>query len=336
MSTETHQAPAIVNTLLSANEAVCKRLAARWVAAPPRLVATCARGSSDHAATYAKYLIETALGVPVMSVAPSVGSIYGRALALDHSLFVIISQSGQSPDLVANAHWAKQNGAFVVALVNDVNSPVAVAADEVLPLHAGTEASVAATKTYIASLAALAQFTAFLAGSQCLSKALAQLPEQLSQALTLDWSDAVVPFASAEDLLVIGRGLSFGIANEAALKFKETSAIHAEAFSGAELMHGPLALVRERYPILVFSQDDETRPAVERLLETLRRKRARVYSVREGAAEPFNLPVVEGMHPVTAPLAMIQAFYVLANAVSLARGFDPDQPPHLQKVTETQ
>jgi glucosamine--fructose-6-phosphate aminotransferase (isomerizing) len=254
-----------------------------------------------------------------MSTAPSIGSIYGRDLALGESLFLIVSQSGQSPDLVANAHWAKHNGAFVVAVVNDVSSPVAAAADEVLPLHAGAEASVAATKTYIASLAALAQ-----------------LPGQLSQALALDWNRAIVPFASAGDLLVVGRGLSFGIANEAALKFKETAAIHAEAFSGAELMHGPLALVRERYPLLVFSQDDETRPSVEQLLETLRAKGARVYAAQAGEVAHFRLPVVHGMHPATAPLAMIQTFYLLANAVALARGFNPDHPPHLRKVTETQ
>jgi glucosamine--fructose-6-phosphate aminotransferase (isomerizing) len=271
-----------------------------------------------------------------MSAAPSIGSIYGRDLALDESLFLIVSQSGQSPDLVANANWAKRNGAFVVAVVNDVGSPVAAAADEVLPLQAGAEASVAATKTYIASLAALAQLTAFLSASQSLHEALTALPEQLSQALTLDWSRAIVPFASAGDLLVVGRGLSFGIANEAALKFKETAAIHAEAFSGAELMHGPLALVRERYPLLVFSQDDETRPSVEQLLETLREKGARVYAAQAGEAAQFRLPVVHGMHPATAPLAMIQTFYLLANAIALARGFNPDHPPHLRKVTETQ
>jgi glucosamine--fructose-6-phosphate aminotransferase (isomerizing) len=131
MAVETGQAPAAVARLLEANRAICQRLAERFVATPPRLMATCARGSSDHAATYGKYMIETSLGVPVLSAAPSIGSVYGRPMALDDSLFILISQSGQSPDLVANARWAKQNGAVVIALLNVVDSPVGDAADEV-------------------------------------------------------------------------------------------------------------------------------------------------------------------------------------------------------------
>lgn len=335
MARETRQGPAVVARQLEANRTVCERLAARSAASPPRLLATCARGSSDHAATYAKYLIETTLGVPVMSAAPSVGSVYGRAMALDGSLFVVISQSGKSPDLVANARWAKRNGAFVVAAVNEVDSPVAEAADEVLPLHAGPEASVAATKSYIASLSAIAQLAAHLSGHEPLREALSALPEQLELAAELDWDEAIAPLAGTEDLLVVGRGLSFGIAQEAALKFKETASIHAEGFSAAELMHGPLALVREGYPVLAFSQSDETREPVRQLIETLRQKRAQVFAAEEGASARFRLPVVAGMHPATAPIAMIQSFYGLANKVALARGFDPDHPPHLKKVTET-
>ena len=140
MAREARQAPEAVSRLLPANAPLCQSLAERFAAAPPKLVATCARGSSDHAATYAKYLIETGLGLPVLSAAPSVGSVYGRRMALQDSLFLVISQSGESPDLVANVGWAKENGAFVVALVNRSESPVAAAADAVLPLHAGTEA----------------------------------------------------------------------------------------------------------------------------------------------------------------------------------------------------
>jgi glucosamine--fructose-6-phosphate aminotransferase (isomerizing) len=335
MAVETGQAPAAVARLLEANRAICQRLAERFVATPPRLMATCARGSSDHAATYGKYMIETSLGVPVLSAAPSIGSVYGRPMALDDSLFILISQSGQSPDLVANARWAKQNGAVVIALLNVVDSPVGDAADEVVPLHAGPETSVAATKSYIAALAALAQLTAYLSDNQQLQEALELLPAQLEQAAGLDWDQAVAPLASADDLLVVGRGLGFGIAQEAALKFKETASIHAEAFSAAELMHGPLALVRDGYPVLAFSQADETREPLRQLVDTLRGKGAKVFTAEAGAPAPLRLPVVADMHPATAPIAMIQSFYGLANKVALARGFDPDHPPHLKKVTET-
>lgn len=335
MAEETREAPTVVSRQLDANTAICERLAAHFAASPPRLVATCARGSSDHAATFAKYLIETSFGVPVMSAAPSVGSVYGERMALDGSLFVIISQSGKSPDLVANANWAKKNGAFVVALLNVVDSPVAEAADEVLPLCAGQENSVAATKSYIAALSAIAQMTAHLSADRQLHEALKRLPEQLEASLDLDWDQAVAPLAAVDDLLVIGRGLSFGIAQEAALKFKETACIHAESFSAAELMHGPLALVGEGYPLLVFSQNDDTRQSIQQLTGILRQKGARVFAAEEGAQEPFRLPVVPGMHPATAPIAMIQSFYGLANRIALARGLDPDHPPNLKKVTET-
>ncbi len=335
MAVETGQAPAAVTRLLAANRTICQRLAARFAGAPPRLVATCARGSSDHAATYGKYLIETSLGIPVMSAAPSIGSVYGRRMALESSLFVIISQSGQSPDLVANARWAKQNGALVIALLNVVDSPVGDAADEVLPLHAGPETSVAATKSYITALSAIAQLTSHLSGDKQLQEALGPLAAQLEQAAGLDWDQAVAPLAGAHDILVVGRGLGFGIAQEAALKFKETASIHAEAFSAAELMHGPLALVREGYPVLAFSQADETREALRQLVETLRGKGAMAFTAEAGAPAPLRLPVVPDMHPATAPIAMVQSFYGLANKVALARGFDPDHPPHLTKVTET-
>ena len=335
MAAETRQAPEVVARQLAANTEICERLAVRFASAPPRPVATCARGSSDHAATYAKYLIETAFGVPVMSAAPSVGSVYGARLALEQSLFLVVSQSGKSPDLVANAIWAKANGAFVVALVNVEDSPVAAVADAVLPLRAGPEESVAATKSYIAALAAIAQMTAHLSGDSRLQAALQALPGQLEASLALDWDRAVAPLAAAGDLLVIGRGLSFGIAQEAALKFKETASIHAESFSAAEVMHGPLALVGEGFPLLAFSQNDETRKSVQELVAVLRRKGAKVFAAEDGPPAPERLPLVPDMHPATAPIAMVQSFYCLANAIALARGLDPDHPPHLKKVTET-
>ena len=335
MAREARQAPEAVSRLLRANAPLCESLAARFAQAPPPLVATCARGSSDHAATYAKYLIETSLGLPVLSAAPSVGSVYGRRMALQDSLFLVISQSGESPDLVANVGWAKDNGAFVIALVNRTESPVAAAADAVLPLHAGSEESIAATKSYIAALVAVAQLAAYLAGLTPLQRALEALPEQLERACGLDWDEAVASIARADDLLVVGRGFGLGIAQEAALKLKETAGIHAEGFSAAELMHGPLALIRKDFPCLVFSQSDETREAVGQLAATLREKGAEVFVAEEGEAAPGRLPVVPGLHPATAPIAMIQSFYGLANAVALARGFDPDRPPHLKKVTET-
>lgn len=335
MEKETREAPSVVALQKERNDAVCADLAARYLDSPPRLIATCARGSSDHAATYGKYLMETHLGVPVMSAAPSIGSIYGRPMNLKDCLFLVISQSGKSPDLLANAQWARENGAYIVAMVNQEDSPAAEMADAVIPLLAGAEKSVAATKSYIASLSALLHFTAAVSGDMDLGRAFNALPENLEQALSLSWDEAVEPLADADNLFVVGRGLSYGVALEAALKLKETSSLHGEGISGAEIMHGPLALVRRRSRVLAFSQNDATRPGLQELAEVLRSKGAKLFMAEEGDAESGRLPVVHGMHPAAAPIAMIQSFYTMANALSLARGMNPDTPPSLKKVTET-
>ncbi len=336
MARETREAPATVARLLQRNRRACEQLSERLRQRPPQLVVTCARGSSDHAATFAKYLIETRLGLTTASAAPSVSSVYGRRQLLSEALFLAISQSGQSPDLVAHAQAARESGALVVALVNQTASPLAATSHVCLPLHAGPERSVAATKSYVAALAALLQLVAHWAEEPGLRDALPRLPDQLEASQALDWSAAREPLAGARDLLVVGRGLGFGIAQEAALKFKETARIHAEAFSAAEIMHGPLALIRAGYPVLVFSQEDQTRAGVRELVATLRDKGARVFVAAAGEPAPGRLPVLAGLHPACAPLAMVQSFYGLVNAVALARGLDPDLPPHLRKVTETQ
>lgn len=335
MYRETHEAPSVVALQKERNDEVLAELASRYLDNPPRLVATCARGSSDHAATYAKYLMEIHLGVPVISMAPSVGSIYGRPMNLKDCLFILISQSGKSPDLLASAQWARDNGAFILAMVNQEDSPASDMADAVIPLLAGPEKSVAATKSYIASLSALLHFTAAISGDMGLGTAFNELPENLEKALSLSWEEPVEPLADADNLFVVGRGLSYGVALEGALKLKETSSLHGEGISGAEIMHGPLALVRRRSRVLAFSQEDATRPGLLELAEVLRSKGAKLFMAEQGEKAPGRLPVVPGLHPAAAPITMIQSFYTMANQLAIARGMDPDNPPSLKKVTET-
>ena len=203
----------------------------------PRAVVTCARGSSDHAATFARYLIETRAGVLTSHSAPSVSSLYATKPDFESVLFIAISQSGASPDLLAAASAAREAGAGLV--VNADGSPLSRCAHHTIPLHAGEETSVAATKSYIASLAAVVHFVAAWTRDRDLEEALAQAPDLLARAWLLDWSAAIPVFRAADSLYVIGRGLGLGIAREAALKFKETCGMHAEAFSAAELRHGP-------------------------------------------------------------------------------------------------
>ncbi len=316
------------------NHARALKLGAHLRTLAPRAVVTCARGSSDHAATFAKYLIETRTGVLTASAAPSVSSVYGIQQNLRDCLFLAISQSGRSPDLVAAARAAKSAGATVVALVNTEDTPLANAADYVLPLCAGTEQSVAATKSYIASLAAIVHLVAAWSADNLLLDALVAAPDALSRAWQMDWSEAMPLLRGSSHLYVIGRGVGLGIAQEAALKCKETCRLHAEAFSGAEVRHGPQALLQANFPALLLTQNDETRADLEALAAELLARDVKVLIAGNAVPGAIALPTVD-THPVIQPLLLAQSFYRLANAVSIARGCDPDRPPHLRKVTET-
>ena len=310
------------------------RLARELEAQPREIVATLARGSSDHAATYAKYLFETRLGVLTASAAPSISSVYAAGSHFRRALLLAISQSGRSPDLLAAASAAKRSGACVVALVNVEDSPLAELADHVIPLCAGEERSVAATKSFIASLSAIAQLAARWSGDGKLLAALAGLPGQLRRAWALDWTAAVDRLKDQEHLYVVGRGLGFATALEAALKLKETCGLHAEAFSAAELRHGPMAIVRPGFPVLAFAQADPTREGVTGVVRELAEAGADVLAAGLSVPGTLELPSLRA-DPALQPLLQIQSFYRFANALAIARGFDPDRPRHLSKVTET-
>ena len=334
MARETAEAPDVVRRGLVANRKTLADLGARLRARPPRAVITCARGSSDHAATYAKYLIETRTGVLTSSAAPSISSVYDARPDMGEVLCLAISQSGRSPDLLASVEAAKAGGALVVALVNVEDSPLAALADVVAPLHAGAEKSVAATKSFLASLAAIAQLTTAWSEDAALAAELDAAPDAMVRALEMDWSAAVEHLTPARNLYVVGRGLGFGAAQEAALKFKETCGLHAEAFSSAEVRHGPMALVGPDFPVMAFSLADATRPGVEALGEYLAGDGAPVLLAGRAHATAITLPVVESAAALQ-PLMSIQSFYRMAERLARARGLDPDHPPHLRKVTRT-
>ncbi len=336
MFNEAAQAADVIATQFARNRDTVAALAAQLRAAPPPFVATCARGSSDHAATYAKYLIETQLGIVTASLSPSVGSVYEAPLRLHGALFIAISQSGKSPDLLRNAEAAKAAGARVVALVNVEDSPLAQLADTVIPLCAGPEKSVAATKSYLASLAAILQLVAYWKDDPALLAALDALPQALREAWAQDWTALADGLAGAHNLFVLGRGLGLAAAQEAALKFKETCGLHAEAYSSAEVRHGPMALVGAGFPVLVFAQPDGTSAGARAVADEFHARGAQVWiASEEAASRGIGLPLPGGAHPALAPLLTVQGFYRSINALALRRGHNPDLPPHLNKVTET-
>lgn len=336
MFAEAAEASAVVARQYTQNADTVSALADRLKSMAPHTIFTCARGSSDHAATFAKYLFETRLGILTASYAPSLSSIYGRSLQhMAGQVFCAISQSGKSPDLIMSAESARAAGAFVIALVNDPSSPLARTADAIIPLHAGKEASVAATKSYIAALAALTHIAAEWSQDEDLLSAHRRLPAILSDAWGCDWSRGADLFRDARSLFVLGRGLTLGVAQEAALKFKETCGIHAEAFSSAEVAHGPMALIEEGFPLLVFPPFDEAAEGLGQPIAQFVERGARIAVAGGGFADTVTLALPKGLHPVTAPIAMAQAFYRLVNAVAVSRGYDPDSPRSLSKVTQT-
>jgi glucosamine--fructose-6-phosphate aminotransferase (isomerizing) len=333
MFREAAEAADAVERQLSAGASL-KRIGAALRARSPAVVLTCARGSSDHAATFAKYVIETRVGIPVASAAPSVASVYAAPLKAKNAVCIAISQSGRSPDLLASVSSLKSAGAWVLALVNDTTSPLAELADELFDLAAGPERSVAATKSFIASLSAIANIVAEWSDDGSLRRDLAGLPSLLREARELDWSALVEGLEHASDLYVLARGLGLGIAQEAALKLKETSQLHAEAFSAAELRHGPMALVRQGFPVLMFGQSDQTARSVRETAAALVERGAKLFIAGAEADGAVSLPTIR-CAPLLEPIVQVQSFYRAANLLALARGLDPDNPPHLAKVTET-
>ncbi|GIW26951.1 MAG: glucosamine-6-phosphate deaminase [Meiothermus sp.] len=339
MFKEAHQAPAVVEQALRENKSEMELLGTFLRRHTPPFALTVARGSSDHAALYGKYLIESLLGLVCSSAIPSIHTVYGRHLSVNKALVIAVSQSGESPDLIEVTRQARRDGALTLAFVNKENSPLAQTAEVVLPLWAGLEEAVAATKSYLATLASLAQLVAAWAEDKTLKEALAVLPEALYKAAHANWQAGLEPLVEAENGLVVGRGYAFAVANELALKLKETSAFHAEAMSGAELLHGPVALVEPDFPLLVLAPKDKPLPGMLSLLENLRGKGGHLLvassesEVLELAHTPLPLP--GRLHPVLDSILLAQAFYPFAAELSVARGFDPDAPRNLSKVTRT-
>jgi glucosamine--fructose-6-phosphate aminotransferase (isomerizing) len=333
MYREAAEAPDRVADQLQLNAATLATVGARLRENPPSAFVTIARGSSDHAATYARYLVETRLGILSSSLSPSIFSVFNAPLSLRNTLCLAISQSGRSPDLLAAATAARDSGAIVVALVNDEKSPLADIASVVLPQGAGPEKSAAATKSFITSLSAIAQMVALWSGDETMQAALTQLPAALAQAREEDWSLCRRMLGNADHLFTVGRGLHLSVAQEAAHKLKETCLLHAEAYSSAEVLHGPNELAREGFPVLLFRSEDAGDASGVEAARQLAAQGATV--MMAGGADLGALPVPRAPHPALASILQIQAFYRMADALAADRGHDPDQPRHVQKVTHT-
>ncbi len=336
MRQEAGEGPQAAARLLQHEAATFAALGAELRAHPPQALLTVARGSSDHAAHYFGYLVMARLGRLVTSLPMSLVTLYPSRLRCEGLVAFAFSQSGQSPDLLAPLAHFNQQGARTVALVNDAASPLAQAAQHLLALHAGQETSVAATKSFINQAVAGAALVAAWEGDTPFAQALAGVPALLQQALAQDWSAALPVLKDADRLFVLARGPGLAMAMEAALKFKEVCGIQAEAFSGAEVQHGPMALVEPGFPLLVLALPGPAQAGLLALAAQMRQRGARVLLAAPAGTPGAELPLACGAHADLDPIAAVQSFYGMVEALARARGLDPDTPRHLSKVTRTE
>lgn len=331
MAREIAEIPERVEQLLKQEE-IFATLATRIRGASPRAVVLCGRGSSGHVGVFLRYLVEARLGLLVSTAAPSVFTAYRKHPDLHNALFIVISQSGRSPDLVATTQIARELGALTLAIVNDEDSPAATASELVLPIGAGRERAVAATKTVALSMVASALLVSALTQNRDMINGLHRLPSRLDMALTCDWSAWGDRLLEAPAAFVAARGYGFGSAREIALKLTETLRLPALGYSAAELRHGPRAAITQTSPVLVLRQNDEAAEAVDDLVRDLRDANDVVFC----AGGPHGtLPWIGDDDPVCDPIAMLLPAYRTIEKVARQRGVDPDNPPHLSKVTRT-
>jgi glutamine---fructose-6-phosphate transaminase (isomerizing) len=338
MEAEIRSQPAMLARLAEGAAPLVAELGRAIARRRPRFAVLAARGSSDHAAIYAKYLLETQAGLVASLAAPSVYSVYARSPDVRDALAIGISQSGQSPDIVAAIDGARRGGALALAVTNDEASPLARVADLVLPLGVGPERSIAATKTFTAELLALWLLVAAVAGLD--PEPARALGEQVGHAL--DESERTLAGVSLGEpgspVVVIGRGYTFPIALEIALKLREVGVRDAQGFSAADLLHGHIAAVRAGTSAILAGAAGPTLPSLLDCAAALRARGARTVVISDALAlrqsAAVALPVEAATESLQAiPIAAVGQWLTLQDA--LARGLDPDQPPGLVKIVRT-
>ena len=331
MAREIREIPTTAERLLAERDSIIT-VANRIRQADPRVVVISGRGSSANAGTLLRYLFEARAGLLVSTSAPSVMTTYGQSIDMRNAVFIVISQSGRSPDLVMGAQSARKHGALTIAIVNDLTSPLALACELPLPMGAGLERSVAATKSVVLSMVTSVQLVASLTSDDELNEKIKRLPQRFSDALACDWSLWSRSLAAARAAFVVGRGFGLGPAREIGLKVTETMRLPTLSYSAAEVMHGPLACASAEIPFLVLRQNDGSSAMVDALIAELRVRKLNVFS----AGDPTGvLPWIGNDDPICDAITMLLPAYATIEQAARARGFDPDNPPNLSKITET-
>ena len=340
MANEIRQTPEVIDRLLTEGARTIRAAAGAISRARPSWVAIAARGTSDHAAVYARYLIEAVLGIPVVLVAPSINTVYERRSSWSDGMLISISQSGQSPDLLAVLEAAKHSRP-TIAITNDHGSPLAEGSDFVVDCRAGEEGAVAATKTYVSSLVAIAAVVEGVLPTDALDTAALSEVTQRTIEVADRWvadSGVVDTFAGSVGSLTVGRGYNYATALEVALKIIETSRRFAIGYSAADLEHGPMVLAGDNTPVLFFESPGQmglrTRPVRQRLTAS----GGDVWTVTTGNGVPAEIKTLTLPIEVSdelSPIPFILPGQLLAETVARRLGHDPDAPRGLTKVTKT-
>ncbi len=337
---EIREQPEVAARLIEQSRSAVDAIGVRYRELRPRGFVIAARGSSDHAALYAKYLFGRRNQALVALAAPSLFTRYASPPSLDGQCVIGISQSGASPDVLAVLEEAVRQGAMTVAITNEPDSKMASVADLVLPLRAGPERSVPASKTYTASLLALALISQAIDRDDAFGSALAQVSSSMARALEAEMHlDKLVPALAGPRAIVLGRGFNFSTAEEIALKLTETSYVLARAWSVADFEHGPIAVVEPGFPVLLVGGGGSVESDLQAICARLVDYGCRVIGLFDGASPPRGLDAVldhdSGLPEELTPLTLAVLGQLLAHRVAVARGVDPDQPRALHKITRT-
>lgn len=335
MFNEAHEAPSIIENQITLNAKTIKEVALLLREFDPYSLVSIARGSSDHAAQFMNYLAMEKLGLLPTTLSLSILTLYKAKLNVSRAVGIAISQSGQSPDVIGPVDYFNNQKSPTVAFVNDTSSPLAKKAKHLIPLNAGAEQSVAATKSFMASLSASAHLIGEWSKNEQLLTALKQLPDDMLKAQKNDWSEAIPSLIKAKRIMVVGRGYGLPLALEVALKFKETCSIQAEAFSAAEIKHGPQALIEEGYPLLVFANRGPALHSMLDLAQDMRSRGANVILAAPSFVKEKQLEITSTQIEELDILTSVQSFYIMVERLSRELGFNPDEPKHLSKVTKT-
>ncbi|MGC8716404.1 MAG: SIS domain-containing protein [bacterium] len=337
MESEIYEEPEVIERILGSNITIIERIKEYVKSRKISSVYISARGTSDNASTIGKYLIESILRFPTALSAPSLFTIYNTPPILNESLVIGVSQSGKGEDVREVMSEGKKQGAFCIAITNDIESPVAQSADEVLPCWAGEEKSVAATKTYLAEVFNLYLFTAILGDRKDLLMSLYEVPRYIEGVISEASRIDVTRYHFMDRCIIIGRGFNYPTAMEFSLKLKETSYIFSESFSSADFLHGPLALAKSDLPIFIFIPSGPTYSHLLEIIDILSEKHTEIFAFSFERIEraKINFIVPSKVEEIISPIVFAPSFQIIANHLALEKGYNPDHPRYIKKVTIT-